>query len=105
MENLPFDGMFYETVIQLWINWQTDCLRNIQLQTSVGLEEVKVKAAYKLQLMIYFYRWTLLFKFSDLKQAPRPPFTEWPTPFHAPTSADLQLIPFGSTKYFLIPSI
>ena len=34
----------------------TDCLRTIQLQTSVGLEEVKVKAAYKFQLMIYFYR-------------------------------------------------
>ena len=68
-ENLPFDGMFYESVIQLWINWQTDCLRNIQLQTSVGLEEVNTKAAYKSQLLIYFYRWTLLFNLSGLKQA------------------------------------
>ena len=52
--NLHVDRMFYYEVTHLWIKWQTDCLRNIQLQTSIDLEEVKEKAAYKLQLIIYF---------------------------------------------------
>lgn len=54
--NLHVDRMFYYEVTQLWIKWQTDCLRNIQLQTSIDLAEVKEKVAYKLQLIIYFDR-------------------------------------------------
>lgn len=79
--------IFFFFLSHLTMGKVTICLRNIQLQTSVDLEEAKEKAACELLFIICLCRGTLLCDLRGLKQATSPLSIEWPTQFRAPTSS------------------